>query len=130
MDFDQDSRRHRGCLTLMLIIVGIFGCAVTLTFVLDNKCASDIGAWMPTYPNAEQISLKYEFFRPYAMGKTTGVYHSDDDTRTVRNWYIAVQTALDDAGESRGLATTAFSIQEDRANGGTNIVLNSECASR
>ena len=130
MDFDQDRRPRRGCLVIMLIIVAIVGCGVTLTFILDNKCASDIGTWMPPYPGTEQVSLQYEFFRPYAMGKTSGVYHSDDAVRTIRNWYIAVQKALDDAGESRGLAATSYSIQTDRANGGTLIVLSSECASR
>jgi hypothetical protein len=114
---------------MLLIIAGILACGVTATFVLDSKCAADIAAWMPPYPGAELVQVEHDFFRPFAMGQTSAVYYSNDDARTIRNWYIDVQKKLDNDGATRGLATTNLHVQSDPS-GGNLIMLNSECASR
>ncbi len=120
---------RRYLVTTVLIIVGIFACATATTVALDFACHRDITDWLPMYPDAEVLSLAYNSFRPWAMGRTSAVLWTDAPFVEVNTWYVEQLRAASDQHPDRGIATTNHRLQIDHERGGTRIHLSSECAS-
>ena len=118
----------RQVVTMLLIIVSIFGCVSVTVIGLDAACYRDVTAWLPVYPDAEIISQSNEFFRPWAMGRTNMLLYTDDDYNTVNRWYIEQLTAVSAVQPDRGIARTDWRLRRDAERGGTLIQLSSECA--
>ncbi len=119
----------RYLVTTTLIIVAIFACATVITVTLDVVCERDIANWLPMYPEAEVLSLTYNSFRPWAMGRTNAVMKTDAPFVEVNTWYVMQLRAASDRNVNRGLATTNHRLQIDQESDGTLIYLSSECAS-
>ncbi|MGJ3240573.1 MAG: hypothetical protein ACFE0Q_17835 [Anaerolineae bacterium] len=139
----MEHRRNRGSIgrTFMgtfFIIIGIIFCTATSIGAIDFYCRADINHWMPIYPDAELVETQENgFFRPRASGITQQIYHTSDDTLTVRNWYrdyrIEITQGLfseNPNAPASGIATTNFQISEDSERGGSRITYYSECAYR
>ena len=128
---------RRLVLSLTLIVVGIIVLAVLLLAAIDGQCASEINTWLPVYPGATLVSEEHDYFRPRAMGRTTGAYYTPDDSATVRRWYSEYRRALTEGRyneanpnapmEAGSAATVRFDLRPAE-DGGTIIILRSECA--
>lgn len=126
----------RGTLvSVFFIMVGIVACSITLVIGIDISCRVDINHWLPVYPEAELVESDYDrvFFRPRATGITSEIYYTSDDPVAVRRWYGDYRreiTRNTETGDrvARGLATTNYTISDNREGAGTFIRLNSECA--
>ncbi len=114
----------------LLIIAGVFVCVSVTTFYIDAKCASDISRWLPTYPNAEVVSVEHDFFRPLAMGETTMILWSSDDATTIRSWHTDTLLSVENENPNRGMVSVNWRVVPDQENGGSTIRMYSECASR
>lgn len=127
----------RTIVSVILIIIGIFVCAVSLVIGSDIYCAADIDHWMPVYPEAQLVQSDHTFFRPRASGITRQQYITEDDPNTVRRWYGEYRREITrnvsgEGGNSevaaRGISTNDLSIQQNPDGDGSLITILSECA--
>lgn len=129
---EHQYREQVGCrrqiIVLVSIMFGIFACVSVTVVGLDMACYRDVATWLPVYPNAEVVSSNYTMFRPWAMGRTQMILHSEDDFVTVNGWYIDQMRAITDRNTDRGIATTNYRVQRDPDSDGTLISLSSSCA--
>jgi predicted membrane protein len=99
----------------------------SIVFITDIQCNSDIETWVPLYPNAETVSVEYDFIRARAIGNTRLIQVSPDDVETVKQFYRDNLIELLNARRSRGLASTDWRIEPDEETGGSRIILLSAC---
>lgn len=122
------SSTPRGCLlTLGLIMVGIFALIVLTNAAFDHQCRTGAENWLPAYPGSEVISEDYTFLQMWGIGTSQQVLFSEDDVDTVDDWYRAWNRQQAAEGASRGGARMVWDVDE-ADNGGTTIVLFSQCA--
>ena len=112
-------------------LVTVFAAGVAVIGVIiggaDIKCGSDIDAWAPLYPNAQTVSVDYDFIRPRAMGTTIWIQTSTDDIETIKQFYR--DNTIDMLNSrTRGLASTDWHVEPDENDSSINrIVLFSAC---
>lgn len=111
----------------LLLLVFAFGCIGTVLFAGDQVCHSDIEQWIPVYPGAIVISKEHDFIRLRAMGTSVLTLSSPDDPEIVRQFYRDNTLRLLREQESRGLASTNWSVEPDPDSDGSIIILYSEC---
>lgn len=132
-------RKQGGCRRLLMstsaIILCIIACSVVTFLGIDARCNYDIETWLPVYPDAEVVSVDYDFLRARGMGETTLVLYTPDDSNTVRTWYTNYRRELtrgeQGANPNRamgGIAETRRSITDAPDAPGTLITLFSKCA--
>lgn len=121
---------RRGCsLFLMIVTVVIFGVIFGLYFWVDTGCVAGANDWLDDYPGATFIRQEHSFLRPFGIGLTTRIVHSDHTIDTVEDWYISNDLARYRNGMSRadGAAWMRW-FTEEADDGGTIIILQSDCA--
>jgi hypothetical protein len=109
---------------IMLLVVLIFIGAV---LGIDEACHSSIETWVPYYPDATVVDIEHDLFRPRAMGNSLVILETDDDSRTVTDWYQSLQATLRAENVPEGFAVYGYNIQP-REGEGVTIYLYSECA--
>ncbi len=129
MERDVLSAR-RGVVVFVGLLIAITSCVIITSVVIDFGCYNEAARWIPYYPDATVVQVEYDYLRPFGVGSTTAILHSDDEARDVRRWYIENQRALDDEGFSPNLASLNLSVRTDTEEGGSIIILTSECASK
>lgn len=120
---------RRSLLSTLVIIGMIFGCTISTVVAIDLTCSYNINTWMPIYPDAEQVSVEHDYFRPRAMGQTFMVLRTPDEPNVVNDWYLSLRVDLTQANVNRGIATTRYSTEPDPESDQTLIFLMSDCAS-
>ncbi len=113
-------------LTLILILGGIFLCTGVLFFTTDATCLRNTSQWIPMYPNAEVVEEQKTFLTTFGMGVTQVTLSTPDDPNTVRQWYLDTRRQ-NEANPTNLLATMRYLVREGE-NGGSTIILSSECA--
>ena len=113
-------------LTIVLILSGIFLCTGVLFFTTDATCLRNTSQWIPIYPNAEVVEERKTFLTTFGMGVTQVTLSTPDDPNTVRKWYLETR-AQNEANPTNLLATMRYLVREGE-NGGSTIILSSECA--
>lgn len=111
----------------IFIILASLTCVGSIIFVADVQCSSDIELWVPLYPNAETVSVEYDFIRARAWGNTRIIQVSPDDSEIVKQFYRDNIILLLNDRRSRGLADTNSHIEPDEETGGSQITLLSTC---
>jgi len=113
----------------MIFILGLisFACIGSIVFVGDVQCNNDIETWIPMYPNAETISVKYDFLRARAWGNSRTIQTSLDDVETAKQFYRDHALDLLDEERSRGLASTNWTVEPNPDTNGSLITLYSSC---
>jgi hypothetical protein len=109
---------------IMLLVVLIFSWG---GFGIDEACHSSIETWVPYYPDATVVDIEHDLFRPRAMGNSLVILETDDDSRTVTDWYQSLQATLRAENVPEGFAVYGYNIQP-REGEGVTIYLYSECA--
>lgn len=112
-----------------IIILGFisFACIGSIVFVGDVQCNNDIETWIPMYPNAETISVEYDFLRARAWGNSQTIQASPDDVETAKKFYRDHALILLDEEQSRGLASTNWTVEPNPDTDGSLITLYSSC---
>jgi hypothetical protein len=124
----EPNKRPPGILKYTIILVlASCTCLGSLVFVGDVQCNSDIETWVPLYPNAETVSVEYDFIRARAWGNTQWVQVSSDDPETVKQFYRDNIIKLSDERRGKGLAGTHWIVEPDGETGGSRITLLSTC---
>lgn len=113
-------------LSILLIFVGIFVCISIIFVIADTSCRSQTAAWMPMYPDAEVVEERKTFLNTFGIGVTQVTLSTPDDPNTVRKWYLDTR-ARNEANPTNLLATMRYLVREGE-NGGSTIILSSECA--
>ena len=112
--------------TIFIIIGGIFLCSAVLFFTTDSTCLRNTSAWLPRYPNAEVVEERKTFLTTFGMGVTQVTLSTTDDPNTVRKWYQDT-LSKNEANPTNLLATMRHTVRNGE-NGGSTIILSSECA--
>jgi hypothetical protein len=128
---DMFSSGSGGCrrtlLVCLMIVVGIAVCGSGMFVVVDGRCVSLAGTWIPVYPGSELVSMSHEYLRPFGAGMTQAQYQSSDDENVVRQWYVEHRKALG-IFQDGGLANYRYSVSEAPDKSGSIITLISRCA--
>ena len=122
-----NQRPHSLWKVVLILLLLAFGCISTVIFTADQICRSNIEQWLPRYPGATIISSEYDFIRLRAIGTSTVVLFSPDEPETVRQFYRDLTLTLMQAGKSRGLASTNWTVEPNPDGEGSVIILYSEC---
>ena len=112
---------------ILLLLLLIFGFPGAIVMVADFSCHSSISTWLPTYPNAEEKSVQYNFIRPHGLGSTLRILETPDSIEQVEAFYYDNIQALVNDGVPRGMGTTDFSVEENPDGDGSLIILFSRC---
>ncbi len=124
---DRPTYSLRSCmLSILLIFVGIFLCVSVVFVVADTSCRNNTAMWIPMYPDAEVVEERKTFLNTFGMGVTQVTLSTPDDPNTVRKWYLDTR-AQNEANPTNLLATMRYLVREGE-NGGSTIILSSECA--
>lgn len=115
-------------ISMLVIFAGIVLCSGITFISIDFICVGNANAWLPQYPNAEVISETHTFLRPWGMGVTRMVLHSDDDRAIVADWYLKERAKNGVTDPVNLLATMSYSVRRNSDGSGTTISLSSDCA--
>lgn len=123
---------RRGCSRfLMIVTIILFGGIFALYFWVDSSCVSGADDWLNDYPGAIFISQEHSFLRPFGIGETARILYEARPIDAVEEWYVAEDIERDRRGMNRGdgAAWMRWYLQEAE-DGGTIIILQSDCAKR
>lgn len=109
-----------------LLLVGV-ACIGSMLVGGDIMCRNSVEKWAPYYPNAEEVSVDYNYVRPRAIGTTYVTLLSPDDEETVRQFYRDNMIANLNEEAAQGLAVTSYQIEPNPDGEGTIIRLYSRC---
>jgi hypothetical protein len=112
---------------IVLFLLLVFGCPGSFAIGVDFACHASITTWLPVYPDAEVISVDYNFIRPFGLGSTLMVLRSSDDPETITAFYRQNIEDLINKGTPRGMGTTDFFAQPHPEHEGSLITLFSRC---
>lgn len=110
---------------VMLILLGVLACLGLLSAGVDQICVNEAKLWMPRYPGASVVQEEYSLLRPFGIGITDLVLHSEDERDTVSQWYVANRRENRDQRRSRLSDMTWRTASAP--NGGTFIYMHAEC---
>jgi hypothetical protein len=115
-------------LTILIIIVGTLICAGVFVFTTDGVCQRNAAEWLPRYPDSVVLAESKTFLNTFGMGITQVTLSTPDTPNDVRRWYNE-ERGKNGATSGNLLATMNYSVR-DSENGGSTILLYSECAWR